>query len=197
MESHGGYLCQFQNVDAAWIHHLATEALIEEGQSPNDVALLATVLGGPRIIRFAWDAPFSYGRRGARWYMTHHALARLLSVHVNVAVHSYAFDPQQVEQVSTYAEGHQVGGETLYYEDTELPEDVEDEQFFRKLQSKWPLGHLARILGIARGELLRAPRQSTAWIDLSRPIASQPLWDLFPESVQALRHHELYTARER
>lgn len=186
MESHGGYLCQYSDVDAAWLQQLARLALEEDGQSCDDAGLLVTVLGGPRIARFAWDAPFSYGRKGARWYLTHHAFARRLSEHLRVTVHAYAFDPDEAEQVIAYANGRRVGGELVRYEDAELPED-DDEQAFEKLQQKWPLGYLARVLGIHRHELLRIPRNTSALIELSRPVTPGPLWQLFPERVQALR----------
>ena len=83
----------------------------------------------------------------------------------------------------------------LRYEDAELPEDEDDDQAFQKLQQKWPLGYVARVLGIDRAELLRIPRKSSALLDLARPQEPQPLWQLFPERVQALRRHELFEAR--
>jgi hypothetical protein len=193
MESHGGYLCQFQDVDAAWLHKVAQDALIEDGQEIDDVGLLVTILGGPRIVRFAWDAPFTYGRVGAKWYLTHHALARRLSEHFEVVVHAYAFDADEVEQVVSYAGGRRVGGDVLRYEDAEVPDDEsDDEDHFLRLQERWPLGHLARVLGVQRRDLLRAPRQATALIDLAVSPPAQPLWSLFPEAIQVLRHHELY-----
>ena len=195
MESHGGYLCQYSDVDAAWLQRIARLALEEDGQSSDDAGLLVTVLGGPRIARFAWDAPFTYGRQGARWYLTHHALARRLSEHLPVTVHAYAFDPDEVEQVIAYANGRRVGGEMLRYEDAELPENEDDELAFEKLQQQWPLGYVARVLGIDREELLRIPRKSSALIDLNRNQEPTPLWQLFPERVQALRRHELFAAR--
>lgn len=185
MESHGGYLCQYEDVDAAWLQQVAREALLEDGQSPDDAALLVTVLGGPRIARFAFDGPFTYGRKGARWYLTHHALARRLSEHLRGAVHAYAFDPDEVEQVTAWANGRRVGGETLRYEDAELPDD-EDDLAFHKAQAKWPLGYLARVLGIRREQLLRIPRQQTAFIDLRSALAPRPLWQLFPEPAVVL-----------
>lgn len=189
VESHGGYLCQYSDVDAAWLQQQARLALEEDGQSFEDAGLLITVLGGPGIVRFAWDAPFSYGRQGARWYLTHHALARRLSEHLGVTVHSYAFDPDEVEQVIAWANGRRVGGELLRYEDAELPEDEDDDAAFEKLQQKWPLGYVARVLGINRSELLRIPRKSSALIQLSEPLQPQPLWQLFPERARAFRLH--------
>lgn len=197
MESHGGYLCQYEDVDAAWLQGIARLALEEEGQSTDDVGLLVTILGGPRIVRFAFDGPFTYGRPGARWYLTHHALARRLSEHLRLTVHAYAFDLEEVEQVIAYANGRRVGGELLQYEDVELP-DEDEEDAFEKLQAKWPLGHVARVLGIERAELLRFPRKTSALIDLSRPVPPQPLWQLFPQQADAVEElFDLGPARAR
>jgi hypothetical protein len=186
LESHGGYLCQYEDVDAAWLQHVARLALEEDGQSPDDAGLLVTILGGPRIVRFAWDAPFTYGRKGARWYLTHHSLARRLSEHLRLTVHAYAFDPDEVEQVIAFANGRRVGGELLKYEDVELPDEDADDDAFEKLQARWPLGYVARVLGIDRAELLRIPRKTSALIELGRPLSPQPLWQLFPEREEAL-----------
>lgn len=187
-------MCQYSDVDAAWLQHIARLSLEEDGQPGDDVGLLVTVLGGPGIARFAWDAPFTYGRQGARWYLTHHALARRLSEHLGVTVHAYAFDPDEVEQVIAYANGRRVGGELLRYEDAELPDDEDDSSAFEKLQQKWPLGYVARVLGIAREELLRIPRNSSALIDLNTHQEPKPLWQLFPERVQGLRRNQLFEA---
>ena len=190
MESHGGYVCQYEDVDVAWLQRVARRALAEDGKTANDTGLLVTVMGGPRIVRFAWDAPFTYGRAGARWYLSHHALARILSEHLKGTVHAYAFDPDELEQVVAYADGRRVGGEALYYEEAELPDD-EAEDAFTRVQSGWPLGHLATVLGIARGELLRIPRQSSALVELGNSVEPQPLWQLFPEAIR-FRRHELF-----
>ncbi|MBL9037672.1 MAG: hypothetical protein JNG84_04055, partial [Archangium sp.] len=86
MEAHGGYLCLYEDVDVAWLQALAAGALRDDGQDIDDVGLQLTVLGGPRIIRFAWDGPFTYGRRGAVWYRTHHTFAKRLSAHLGGVV---------------------------------------------------------------------------------------------------------------
>ena len=195
VEAHGGYLCLYEDVDAAWLHNLARAALEEDGQSHDDVGLQLTMLGGPRILRIAFDAPFTYGRAGACWYLSHHALARKLSAHLSVTIHSYVFDPDEIEQVTSYGNGRCVGGEFLRYADAELPDDDEDETSFVRLKAKWPLGHLARVLGVAREELIRLPRQATALIDLTDTHAPMPLWHVFPESVRSLRRHELFDTR--
>ncbi|MDX2015215.1 MAG: hypothetical protein SFW67_33790 [Myxococcaceae bacterium] len=194
VEAHGGYLCRFEDVDVAWLAQVARFALEEDGQGADDVALQVTVLGGPGLVRFAWDAPFTYGRAGARWYLSHHALARRLSEHLKTALHVYVFDPDELEQVMAYGNGRRVGGETLRYVDVELPDDEDDEAAFERLKSKWPLGHLARVLGVAREELIRLPRQATVLVELGREYAPQPLWQLFPESLRRGRPSPLARA---
>jgi hypothetical protein len=52
------------------------------------------------------------------------------------------------------------------------------------MKRKWPLGHLAQVLGIAREELIRLPRQSTVLLDLQGMYTPQPLWQLFPETLR-------------
>lgn len=182
VEAHGGYLCRFEDVDVTWLQRVACSALEEDGQTTDDVGLQVTLLGGPGLVRFAWDAPFTYGRKGARWYLSHHALARRLSEHLKTALHVYVFDPDELEQVMAYGNGRRVGGELVRYVDFDF--DCEDEAAFERVKDKWPIGHLARVLGVPREELLRFPRQATALIDLQRAYAPQPLWRLFPESLK-------------
>ena len=59
-------------------------------------------------------------------------------------------------------------------------------------RTSWPLGHVSRVLGIERNELLRIPRKRSALIDLNTELQPQPLWKLFPQQVQQLREHALY-----
>ena len=101
MESHGGYLCRFEDVDVLWLQQLAREAIEADGHLADDCALLVTVLPGAKVVRLAFDGAHTYGRAGARWYLNHHALARRLSSHLRVAVHAYVFDPDELEQVVT------------------------------------------------------------------------------------------------
>jgi hypothetical protein len=183
VEAHGGYLCRFEDIDVAWLQQVSRAALEEDGQPTEDVALQVTLLAEPRLVRFAWDAPFTYGRQGARWYLTHHSLARRLSEHLKTALHVYVFDPDELEQVMAYGNGRRVGGELLRYVDVDLDIDEDDDSAFEKLKNTWPLGHLARVMGVAREELLRLPRQPTALIDLRRISSTQTLRNLFPEAL--------------
>jgi hypothetical protein len=184
LEAHGGYLCRFEDVDVAWLSHIASEAWTEDGRALDDMGLLVTVLSGPRVMRFAYDGPQTYGRSGARWYSTHHALARRLSSHLRETVHAYVYDPHDMEQVVSWGGGRRVGGELLRYEDVDVPDD-DDEPSFDKMKSKWPLGHLAQILGVARQELVELPREQTALLTLGEPKEAGPLWRLFPQALSA------------
>lgn len=186
MESHGGYLCRFEDVDVVWLQKLAREAIEADGHLADDCGLLVTVLPEARVVRFAFDGAHTYGRSGARWYLTHHAFAKKLSSQLKVAVHAYVFDPDELEQVVSYGNGRKVGGETLKYEDAELPDD-DEEASFEKLKNKWPIGHLARVLGVDREALLRMPRETTALIDLTGEAAAQSLRHLFPKTVAVSR----------
>lgn len=194
MEAHGGYLSRYEDVDTAWLARLARAALAEDGQSADDVGLLVTVMPGPRVVRFAFDGAHSYGRAGARWYMSHHGFARRLSQHLSSAVHAYVFDPDDLELVVSYGNGRHVGGETLRYEDAELPDaidDDDDEVSFELMKNKWPLGHLAKVLGVQREELIRLPRKKTALLDLEKEVPPGPLWHHFPQALtQTLKRHD-------
>lgn len=195
MESHGGYLCPFEDVDVAWLQRLARQSIETDGQLADDCGLLVSVLPAGKVVRFAFDGAHTYGRNGARWYLTHHTLARRLSEHLQRVVHAYVFDPDELEQVVSYGNGRKVGGESLTYEDAELP-DEDDDLSFEKLKNKWPMGHLARVLGVDREALLRMPREATALIDLTGEAAAQPLWHLFPKAIAAVQRQPAYaTAR--
>ena len=195
VEAHGGYLCPYEDVDVAWLQRLARQAIESDGHLADDCGLLVSVLPGARVVRFAFDGAHTYGRNGARWYLNHHALARRLSEHLQLVVHAYVFDPDELEQVVSYGNGRKVGGESLKYEDAELPDD-DEEASFDKLKNKWPMGHLARVLGVDREALLRMPRETTALIDLTEEATAQPLWHLFPRTVVAVARQPAYaTAR--
>jgi hypothetical protein len=183
LEAHGGYLSRYEDVDTGWLQRLARAALEDDAEGADDCGLLITVMPGPRVVRFAFDAAHTYGRQGARWYMRHHAFARRLSQHLSNAVHAYVFDPDDLEQVMSYGNGRHVGGETLRYEDAELPDADDDEVSFELMKNKWPLGHLAKVLGVHREELIQLPRQKTALLDLGSPVVPGPLWHLFPQAL--------------
>jgi hypothetical protein len=168
VEAHGGYLCRFEELDAAELVLLARDALVQEGIRPGDCSLLVSALERAKVLRFAYDGAHTYGRRGARWYETHHAFARGLSSVLGSTVHAYVFDPDELEQVVSFGGGRKVGGERLRYEDAELPGDEEgelDERSFEALKERWPLGHLAKVLGIERDELLRIARTPTTLLE--------------------------------
>jgi hypothetical protein len=180
LEAHGGYLCRWEDFDSKALVSLARAALAEDGQRPDECSLLVSLLPKSRIVRFAYDGAHTYGRKGARWYETHHAFAAGLSREASVTVHAYVLDPDELEQVVAYGGGRNVGGERIKYEDAELDEDDFDESAFEKQKQKWPLGHLARVLGVPREELARIHRAKTALLPLDGSEVEGKLSDLFP-----------------
>ena len=177
-QAHGGYLCRLETLDGGELPRLARESLEADGQSSEGAGLLVSVV--KKVVRFAYDAPFTYGRRGAQWYGKHHALAAQLSTAFGVTVHAYAFDPEELEQVVTYGAGRRVGGETLRYDEAEIEDDALSEEAFEKLRARWPIGHLGRLLGLDRQELLRLPYARSVLIPLDEG-ATSGLGKLFPE----------------
>lgn len=187
VEAHGGYLSRYEDVDVSWLQQLGRDAVESDGVDPQTCGLLVTVIPGQRVVRFAFDGPHTYGRQGARWYLNHHAFARRLSEHLNQTVSAYCFDPEELEQVVNYGNGRRVGGELLRYEDVELDDDADDDDVsFEAMKQKWPLGHLARVLGIERDTLIKVPRQSSALIELAAPTPAGPLWQMFPQAMQLM-----------
>jgi len=176
-EAHGGYLCRLETLDGGELPRLARESLEADGQPAEGAGLLVSVLR--KVVRFAYDAPHTYGRRGAQWYGEHHALAARLSTAFGVTVHAYVFDPDEREQVVSYGDGHQVGGETLRYEEAEIEDEVFSEAAFDKLREGWPMGRLGRLLGLDRSELLRLPYARSVLIplDLEESPALEPLFE--------------------
>jgi len=176
-EAHGGYLCRLESLEGGDLPRLARASLEEDGQPVDGVGLLVSVVR--KVVRLAYDAPHTYGRRGAQWYGTHHALAARLSTALGVTVHAYVFDPEELEQVVTYGAGRRVGGETLRYEDVEADEEALSDEGFEKLRERWPMGHLGRLLGLPRAELLRLPyaRSVLLPLDVDAPAALAPLFE--------------------
>jgi hypothetical protein len=176
-EAHGGYLCRLDGLDGRALPALARSALAQDEEAAEGTGLLVSV--HKKVVRFAYDAPFTYGRRGARWYGRHHGLAERLSVHCGVAVHAYVFDPDELESVVTYGAGHRVGGETVRYEDAEIDDEEISEEAFEALRNRWPMAHLGRLLGLSREELIRLPyaRSVLMPLDVEAGPGLEPLWD--------------------
>jgi hypothetical protein len=179
-EAHGGYLCRLESLEGGMLPRLGREALEEDGESPEGAGLLVSVR--KKVVRFAYDAPHTYGRRGACWYGEHHALAARLSTHFGAPVHVYVFDPDELEQVVTYGDGHRVGGDALRYEDAEVEDEALSDEAFEALRERWPMGHLGRLLGLSRAELLRLPYARSVLIPLESE-AGPALEPLFYEPV--------------
>jgi hypothetical protein len=168
-EAHGGYLCRLESLEGGDLPRLARESLEADGQPSEGAGLLVSVV--KKVVRLAYDAPHTYGRRGAQWYGKHHVLASRLSTLYGVTVHAYVFDPDELEQVVTYGGGQRVGGETLRYDEAEIEDDALSEEAFEKLRERWPMGHLGRLLGLARGELLRLPYARSVLVPLESDAA--------------------------
>jgi hypothetical protein len=163
-QAHGGYLCRLDGLETAAIPTLARQALKADGQNPDTAGLLVSV--HKKVVRFAYDAPHTYGRRGAQWYGRNHALAALLSESSGSTVHVYVFDPEELEQVITYGAGQRVGGETLRYDEAEVDVEELSDQAFEALRERWPMAHLGRLLGLSRLEVLRLPLAKSVLIRL-------------------------------
>jgi hypothetical protein len=171
VESHGGYFCRLRAIDAPLLVRLARRALSLDSRVPlDDVALSVSFLPDRFLIRLAYDAPFTYGRRGARWYEENHGLARLASRELGTVVHAYVYDAEELEQVTTYGNGARVGGEKLDLREWEPDGEVPDDAAFEREKERWPLGRLARIYGITRHELVRVARHArSVLLDLDSP----------------------------
>jgi hypothetical protein len=175
VESHGGYLFRADELDPELLMRLARRALALDGHGFEDVSLVVGVLASQRIVRLAFDAPFTYGRRGARWYCTHHSLARLVSRELRTTVHVYVHDDGELEQVITFGDGQEVGGESLDLREWEPPDDEDLEEVdLEKHQDAWPIGRLGRVYGVSREALLRMARYArSALLHLDAPVADE------------------------
>ncbi|XXF80301.1 hypothetical protein P2318_11255 [Myxococcaceae bacterium GXIMD 01537] len=186
-EAHGGYLVRLETFAGLDLGRLAREALaLDLGATAPGTALCISVSRRRKVIRLAYVGAHEGGRGGARWYGSHHGLARLLSDEAHVTVHAYLFDPDEGEEVIAYGNGRRVGGERLRYEDVELPCEPEalDDAAFARLRSRWPLGHLAYICNLTREELLALPRSSSsALVDLDALGVGEGLDALLPSTL--------------
>ncbi len=180
MEAHGGYLVRLERFDSVDLVRLAREALVADGQDPANASLQISVIPRRKIVRLAYDAPFTYGRAGAQWYSDHHALAMLLSATAKLTVQAYVLD-DDFEEVVAYGNGRRVGGELLRYESADLGEDDDmTDADFEKVKSRWPLGHLAYVFGVSREELLTMPRTPSGLLSLDGSQSADALGHLLP-----------------
>jgi len=169
LSAHGGYLLRPQGLQSADLVDLAREALSLEGEDPGEAAIQVSALR-TGVLRVAYDAPFTYGRRGAHWYRDHHAFARAASQRSPAPVHVYAIDADVFETVWTYAGGRNVGGESVRYDELEMDfgdEDGLDVTAFEAMRAEWPVGHLGQILGVNRDELLHLPWSESVLLRLA------------------------------
>jgi hypothetical protein len=180
LEAHGGYLSVLQAYETSILIRTAREALTQDGHDGDACSLCISRVPGKKVIRVAYDSPHTYGRRGARWYEHHHALARLLSSRFATRVHAYVLDPEEFESVVTYAAGRSVGGEALRYDEIDGAAEAADDAAFEAIKSRWPLGYLAQILGVSRDELVKLPRSPSLLLELDREAPGGQLAHILP-----------------
>src|SRR5260370_18337948 len=120
--AHGGLLFRLERLSARRLTALAKEALVLEREQIPGRSILVSLVHPARIVRLAYRARFTERGNRARWYLTHHALARLLSSDLSSAVHVYALDPEELEEVTSYGKGRRVGGERLEDDHPQTPE---------------------------------------------------------------------------
>jgi hypothetical protein len=113
-------------------------------------------------------------------------MARRLSVVLETAVHVYVYDPEELERVVAYGAGRRVGGDLLRYEDSDDDDSSSDEDF-AEAQERWPLGHLARLFGVKRADLLKLPRARCLLLDLAEGAENAPLEEAWSWSTVAVR----------
>jgi len=184
LEAHGGYLFILeQQYPTAELVRLARQALAEDGHNGESCSIAVSRVPGKKVTRLAFDSPHTYGRRGALWYEEHHAFARLLSSQANTRVHVYVLDPEDYERVITYAAGRSVGGEALRYDDVDPPPEGTGEHEFKQIQSQWPLGYLAQLLGVTRADLVSLPRAPSVLLELDAEPPEGELADILPKPL--------------
>jgi hypothetical protein len=142
---------------------LAREALALDGMPGGLSNLRVSVNRRRKVVRLSYENPHTIGRQGAYWYAEHHSLPRLLSLSANATVHAYVYDPEACEEVIAYGNGHRVGGDRVVYSTVEMSgEEEQDDAAFKRMRSRWPLGHLAYVFGLSREELLGLPRAASS-----------------------------------
>ena len=175
--SHGGYLFRLESLSVARLVVLVREALRLEQEACADCSVRLSLMHPGRIVGVSYRAPFTGQEDPGRWYLTHHALARVLSRELSSAVHVYALDPDELEEVTSYAKGRRVGGERLEYAQVELPEDGDGDALELDKES-WPIGHLARILGVERETLESIPRMQSVVLSLDEGASASLSWEV-------------------
>jgi len=58
-EAHGGYLCRLDGLDGRALPAIARESLAQDEEATEGTGLLVSV--HKKVVRFAFDAPFTYG----------------------------------------------------------------------------------------------------------------------------------------
>jgi len=61
-EAHGGYVCRLETLEGGRLPRLGRESLEADGELSEGAGLLVSLV--KKVVRFAYDAPHTYGRRG-------------------------------------------------------------------------------------------------------------------------------------
>src|SRR5262249_2169583 len=178
---HGGYLFRLEALSVARLVAVAREALGLEQEGCAECFARLSLMHPGKIVVVSYRGPFSDEGDPGRWYLTHHALARLLSCELTSAVHAYALDPDELEEVTSYANGRRVGGERLEYAHVDVPDD--DNDFLEIEKENWPLGHLARILGVERDLLESIPGSTSVLLSLDEGAPQALSWETLLEPL--------------
>jgi hypothetical protein len=175
VNSFGGTICHYQDVDLAWLQRLAQSVLTDLGLGLAKTALCIET----HALARAQTQPAPTQRRTMKFIFvgikcnkeSQRSLARRLSEHLLVTVHSFSFTDDG-EAVASFAGGRRVGGDELSYEDVSLDED--SDEAFAEQQAQWPLGHLACVLGITREDLTY--QNGAVRLSLDVQVEPCPLW---------------------
>ena len=149
MDAHGGYLCRLESLDGPALVQLAQRALASEGGALRPLPCTSRSSPGARSSGWRTRPRSPLGARAVAGDQQHQLLASIVSAELRITVHAYVVLPDQREEVVGYGNGRKVGGERLVYDQVELPDGELDDVAFAKLQSKWPLGHLAYVFGVS------------------------------------------------
>ena len=157
LKTQSGCFCQNEHLASVDLTTVARAVLAQEQRPVDGAALMVSPSAVANVVRVAFDVSQSKDIKG--WNGVHRGLAQALSQGARAPVHAYLFMPWEGEEVGTFAAGRKVGGDrVVYLEEEPEDDDVVDDEHFARLQDSWPLGRLARVLGLRRAELLRLAR---------------------------------------
>jgi hypothetical protein len=71
----------------------------------------------------------------------------------------------------------------LRYDDVDPPPEGTGEHEFKQIQSQWPLGYLAKLLGVTRADLVSLPRAPSVLLELDAEPPEGELADILPKPL--------------